>query len=79
MLEYADRHGIVVIDETPAVGLNTRLGGPMPSGHGVPTFSADTINDATREAHRQAIRRSGEPDHTEPAVAADQPTDVARC
>ena len=27
VLDFADRHGIVVIDETPAVGLNTGLGG----------------------------------------------------
>ena len=27
VLEYADRHGIVVIDETPAVGINIGLGG----------------------------------------------------
>ena len=34
VLEYADRHGIVVIDETAAVGLNIGLGGGIFGGQG---------------------------------------------
>jgi beta-glucuronidase len=68
VLEYADRHGIVVINETPAVGLNMGLGGLILGGHGLPTFSADTINDATREAHRQVIRELVARDKNHPCV-----------
>ena len=56
VLDYADRQGIVVIDETAAVGLNTRLAGGIFGGEGSATFSEDTINDATRDVHAQAIR-----------------------
>jgi beta-glucuronidase len=56
VLDYADRQGIVVIDETAAVGLNMGLGGGIFGGQGYTTFSADTINDQTREVHAQAIR-----------------------
>ncbi len=35
VMDYADRHGIVVIDETPAVGLNMGLGGGIFGGAGV--------------------------------------------
>ncbi|OBT78442.1 hypothetical protein VF21_00940 [Pseudogymnoascus sp. 05NY08] len=51
MMEYADRRGIVVIDETPAVGLNFGLGTP-----GKHTFAPDLINNQTQAAHAQAIR-----------------------
>ena len=56
VLEYADRHGIVVIDETPAVGLFLNLGPGIVLGKQRPTFSPDTINDQTRESHKSAIR-----------------------
>lgn len=46
VMDFADRHGIVIIDETPAVGLNLDDG----------TFGPDHINNKTREAHDQAIR-----------------------
>ena len=68
VLEYADRHGIVVIDETPAVGLNTGLGGGIFGSQGFTTFSADTVNDATREVHRQAIREMIARDKNHPCV-----------
>ncbi|KFY12747.1 hypothetical protein V492_03684 [Pseudogymnoascus sp. VKM F-4246] len=51
MMEFADRKGIVIIDETPAVGLNFDLRTP-----GERTFGPDLINNQTREAHAQAIR-----------------------
>ncbi|OBT70220.1 hypothetical protein VE03_00168 [Pseudogymnoascus sp. 23342-1-I1] len=51
MMEYADRRGIVVIDETPAVGLYLDF-----SNVTAPNFGPDLINNKTREAHAQAIR-----------------------
>ena len=45
VLDLADRRGIVVIDETAAVGLNMGLGGGIFGAQGYQTFSDDTIND----------------------------------
>ena len=39
VLDYADRQGIVLIDETAAVGLNMGLGGGIFGGQGYTTFS----------------------------------------
>jgi beta-glucuronidase len=68
VLEYCDRHGIVVIDETPAVGLNMGLGGGIFGTQGFKTFSEDTVSDATREVHRQAIRELVARDKNHPCV-----------
>jgi len=68
VLDYADRHGIVVIDETPAVGLNMGLGGGIFGAQGYTTFSPDTINDRTREAHAQVIRELIARDKNRPSV-----------
>ena len=68
VLEYADRQGIVVIDETAAVGLNMGLGGGIFGGQGYTTFSADTINDKTQEVHAQAIRELVARDKNHPSV-----------
>lgn len=54
VMEFADRNGIVVIDETPAVGLN--LGLSISRGTTVRTWSQENINNNTREAHKQALR-----------------------
>ncbi|OQD86680.1 hypothetical protein PENANT_c007G01307 [Penicillium antarcticum] len=54
VMDFADRNGIVVIDETPAVGLNIALLGGS-DGDTPSTFSLDGINDKTQEAHKQAI------------------------
>jgi beta-glucuronidase len=54
VMEFADRNGIVVIDETPAVGLN--LGMSISGGATVRTWSQENINNNTREAHKQALR-----------------------
>lgn len=56
VLDYADRHGVVVIDETAAVGLNYSIAGGFFGGQRVPTFGPDSINEQTRHAHAQAIR-----------------------
>ena len=71
VLDYADRHGIVVIDETAAVGLNLDLGGGI-LGQGEPltTFSEDTISDATREVHTAGDPRADRP-RQEPPLRRD--------
>jgi beta-glucuronidase len=68
VLEYADRHGFVVIDETAAVGLNLAMAGGIFGGEKQPTFSPGTINDATRTAHAQAIRELVARDKNHPSV-----------
>jgi beta-glucuronidase len=68
VLDYADRHGIVIIDETPAVGLNMGLGGGIFGGQGYTTFTPDTINDTTREVHAQVIRELVARDKNHPSV-----------
>ena len=68
VLDYADREGIVIIDETAAVGLNMGLGGGIFGGQGYQTFSPETANDATREVHAQAIRELIARDKNHPSV-----------
>ncbi len=68
VLDYADRHGVVVIDETPGVGLNLVLGAMLVPGLSKPTFSEETINRATQEAHREALRELVLRDRNHPSV-----------
>jgi beta-glucuronidase len=68
VLDYADRQGIVIIDETAAVGLNMGLGGGIFGTQGYQTFSPETANDATREVHAQAIRELIARDKNHPSV-----------
>ena len=68
VLDYADRQGIVLIDETAAVGLNMGLGGGIFGAQGYKTFSAETANDATQEVHAQAIRELIARDKNHPSV-----------
>ena len=64
VMEFADRHGIVVIDEVGAVGLNLAMGGGIFGGQAYTTFSPETINDQDARdaragdprAHRAATR-----------------------
>ncbi|KAJ5757799.1 uncharacterized protein N7511_006493 [Penicillium nucicola] len=65
VMDFADRNGIVVIDETPAVGLNLGLLGS--SGDST-TFSPKGINNKTRESHKQAIRELIARDKNHPSV-----------
>ena len=67
-LEYADRHGIVVIDETAAVGLNIHMAAGLLGGASQSTFFPQTMNDATRDAHAQAIRELIARDKNHPSV-----------
>jgi beta-glucuronidase len=68
VMEFADRHGIVVIDEVGAVGLNLAMGGGIFGGQALPTFSPETISDRTRETHAQAIRELVARDKNHPSV-----------
>lgn len=55
VLELADRQGVVVIDETAAVGLNLGIVGGFLAGISMPTYSEETINSATQLVHQRAI------------------------
>lgn len=68
ILDYADANGIVVIDETAAVGLNLQLAGGLFQSGKRSTFSEDTINDETRDVHAQAIRELVARDKNHPSV-----------
>ena len=68
VLEFADRHGIVVIDETAAVGLNLAVSGGLTGQAPKPTFSPETINDETQAAHAQHLRELIARDKNHPSV-----------
>ena len=68
VLDYADRNGIVVIDETAAVGLNMGIGGGVFGAQGYVTFTEETINDTTQRVHAQAIRELIARDKNHPSV-----------
>ena len=67
VLEFADRHGIVVIDETAAVGLNLASSAASPARR-ASTFSPETFNDDTQAAHAQALRELIARDKNHPSV-----------
>ena len=68
MLDHADRLGIVVIDETAAVGLNLGVGGGIFGGGARVTFSDETVDAATQAVHRQAIEELIARDKNHPSV-----------
>ncbi len=68
VLDHADRLGIVVIDETAAVGLNLGVGGGLFLGGPKTTYSEETIGSATQEAHQQAIEELIARDKNHPCV-----------
>lgn len=68
VLDYADRQGIVVIDETAAVGLNTAVGGGVFGQRSTPTFGPDGYGDEIRDVHAQAIRELVARDRNHPSV-----------
>ncbi|MBX9243893.1 beta-glucuronidase [Actinotalea ferrariae] len=83
--DFADREGVVVIDEVAAVGQNMGLAGGIFGGQNYTTFSPETINDASREVHAQAIRELVARDKNHPSVVlwsiANEPesdTDASR-
>lgn len=56
VMDFADRQGIVVIDETAAVGLNLAIVSGLFGGIKIPTFSPEACNEKTQAANAQAIR-----------------------
>jgi beta-glucuronidase len=68
VLEEADRRGIVVIDETAAVGLNLGVGGGMFLGGPRTTYSDETISAVTQQVHRRAIEELIARDKNHPCV-----------
>ncbi|MGA0566850.1 beta-glucuronidase [Rathayibacter sp. KR2-224] len=68
VLEFADRHGIVVIDETAAVGLNMGVVGGMTGTPPFPTFSEQYAGAHTQAAHAQHLRELIERDRNHPSV-----------
>jgi beta-glucuronidase len=68
VLEHADRLGIVVIDETAAVGLNLGVGGGLFLGGPKTTYSEETISSETQRVHRQAIDALIARDKNHPSV-----------
>jgi beta-glucuronidase len=68
VLDYADRHGIVVIDETAAVGLNLGVQGGLTGIPPTPTFAPENFGGVTREAHAQHLRELIERDKNHPSV-----------
>ncbi|MEX3101614.1 MULTISPECIES: beta-glucuronidase [unclassified Streptomyces] len=68
VLDFADRHGIVVIGETAAVGLNLAVQGGLTGRPHPPTYSDDTLNNDTRAAHARAVRELIGRDKNHPSV-----------
>ena len=85
VLDMADRLGVVITDETAAVGLNLGVGGGLFLGGPKTTFSEETIGSATQAIHRRAIDELIDRDKNHPSVVlwslANEPeshTDEAR-
>jgi beta-glucuronidase len=68
VLDHADREGILVIDEVPAVGLHLSLGNMGDAG--AKTFRPGAIGDEAQSAHLQAIDELIRRDRNHPCVIA---------
>lgn len=68
VLEYADRHGLVVIDETAAVGLNMLIQSGLAKSGVDRTFGPEVIGDASRDALAQHVRELIARDKNHPSV-----------
>jgi beta-glucuronidase len=68
VLDYADRQGLLVIDETPAVGLHLSLG--HMGDHGARTFTPEAIGQEAAAAHLAAIGELIGRDRNHPSVIA---------
>jgi beta-glucuronidase len=68
VLDYADRQGLLVIDETPAVGLHMSLGNM--GDPGARTFAPGPIGEEAAAAHLAAIRELIARDRNHPSVIA---------
>jgi beta-glucuronidase len=68
VLEFADRQGIVVIDETAAVGLNMLIQAGLAKDGPDHTFGPDVIGDASQAALLQHVRELIARDKNHPSV-----------
>ena len=70
VLDYADRHGIVVINETAAVGLNLVIGAILGTAQGMPEelYSEQGVSGTTQQAHQSAIAELIARDKNHPCV-----------
>ena len=68
VMDYADRHGFVIIDETAAVGLNMSMAGGVFGGTVRPTFGPETCNDATQAELLKSVRELIQRDKNHPSV-----------
>lgn len=70
VMDFADQQGIVVIDETAAVGLNVGVSGGIFGSPNQPTvtFSDDTVNAETQQVHEAHIRELIARDKNHPCV-----------
>lgn len=67
-MDYCDRHGIVVIDETPAVGLNWMISGGIMGGSVGATYEPGHVDAGTAAQHRLEIERLIARDKNHPSV-----------
>jgi beta-glucuronidase len=67
VMDYADRHGIVIIDETAAVGFNQNFAS-MFGGEKYPTYGPETANEKTQANLLQAVRELISRDKNHPSV-----------
>ena len=67
VLDHADRLGVVVIDETAAVGLNLGVSGGIFGDVPRTTYTEDTCGPVTQAVHRQAILELSPGTRTTPA------------
>lgn len=68
VLDFADRHGIVVVDETAAVGLNLGIQGGLSGVPPTPTFAEENFGGETRNVHAQHLRELIARDKNHPSV-----------
>jgi beta-glucuronidase len=68
VLDYADRQGLLVIDEAPAVGLHLSLGNM--GDHGARTFTPDAVGAQAAAAHLAALTELIDRDRNHPCVIA---------
>lgn len=67
VMDYADRHGILIIDETAAVGFNQNFSS-MFGGPKLPTYGPETANEKTQVNLLQAVRELIQRDKNHPSV-----------
>ena len=70
VMDYADKHGILVIDETAAVGMNMGLSSGIFGNKPRLTFAPDNVNDASQAALASQIRELIARDKNHPSVIA---------